>query len=95
MTIGNNSVFDEDLTTVLAEDEYTSLVSHIECLPDASENLEVSDNETDSVGFCETLEQIYSLSISTVGNTMEDTARSKMELFLKQINPFLFSLLAK
>ena len=82
-TSNNNSVFDEDLTTVPAEDEYTSLVSHIECLPDASENLEESDNETDSVGFCEPLEQIYSLSISTGGNTMEDTARSKMEQFFK------------
>ena len=80
MATGNNSAFAEDITIVPAEDEYTSLVSCIECLPDATENLEES---TDSVGFCETLEQIYSLSISTGGNTMEDTARSKMEQFFK------------
>ena len=83
MATGNNSAFAEDITIVPAEDEYTSLVSCIECLPDATENLEESDNETDSVGFCEKLEQIYSLSISTGGNTMEDTARSKMEQFFK------------
>ena len=83
MATGNKSMFDEDITTVPAEGECTSLVSCIECLPDATENLEEPDIETDSVGFCETLEQNYSLSISTRNNTIEDTTRSKMEQFFK------------